>query len=210
MRAECLSKGADMKKFLAFVLAVIIAFVGGVVAAQFIDFSHFKKGDVKITEVTLKEEIKQVSELATLQNTITDIYTFEEEEIEFHGISIPFTDSKLEVLCSTIVKMGPVLEDAEISVNSAGTKATITLPHSTILSAEIDENSWQIQDQKNGLFNRVTVEDDDTLRKNIRSQIETKVDEEGLLTQADENAVSQLKTILESANPGLEVTVEFK
>ena len=203
-----------VKRVIGVILAVIIAFVGGVVVGQFVDISLFgnvfNKDEATIDVVTLQEQIAQVSELATLQDTITDEYYFDQDGIKIKNFKIPFTSKKLVVICDTIVKLGTDLESAKIDLSEDSKTATVTLAHSSILSSEIDEDSWQVMDQQDGLFNRVTIEDDDALRKTVKKQVKEKVNENGLLEQADTNVADQIKVLLETANPGLTVNVIFE
>ena len=87
---------------------------------------------------------------------------------------------------------------------------TLTIPHSEVLSNEIDEDSWVLKDEKNGLFNPLKPEDDSKLRKLAKENVLEKLDMEGLYQKADANAEEQLQNFLGLACPDSEIVIEFK
>ena len=75
---------------------------------------------------------------------------------------------------------------------------------------EIDEDSIQIIYVKNGIFNSVTPENTNDLRKQTKKAKEKSILESDMLDQADENAISQITTLLNSVYPDLDVEVVVK
>ena len=89
---------------------------------------------------------------------------------------------------SATIKLGLKLTDENYSVKGDESTITVTIPHSEILSHEIDENSWVLKDEKNGLFNPLKPEDDSKLRKLAKEKALEELDMEELYKEADENA----------------------
>jgi len=200
-----------MRRFLRAVLFIIIAFIAGLILGQFSDkFSFIDSSKSKVTVQSIQEQVADIAEIASVQDTITDEYYFEQDGIKIKNFKVPFTSKQLVVSCDTIVKLGSDLTDIQVDLNGKGTKAIVTIPHAKILSCEIDENSWEVQSHKDGLFNKVTVEDDDQLRKTIKKEVKKHVKERGLYDQADANTVTQITKYLQASNPDLEVEVVFK
>ena len=109
-----------------------------------------------------------------------------------------------------ILKLGLKLTDDNYDVKVNSDTITITIPHSEILSHEIDEDSWVLKDKKNGLFNPLKPEDDSALRKYAKKNALEKLDMEKLYKEADNTAQKQIKSFFETACPDAEIVVEFK
>ena len=118
------------------------------------------------------------------------------------------TDMKIQY--SGVVKMGPNMENMKLKLDNAAKKLTVRIPHSEILSHEIDEDSIQIIYIKNGVFNSVTPENTNQLRKDTKAKKEKSIKESGSLEQADQKAVEQITTFLNTVYPDLEVEVKVK
>ena len=195
-----------MKKFLAILITIIIALVVGFAGGIYYASNHSEKVDPK----DLEEKIVEISELATLKVDYTEEGTFEGDAKTILGYDIPFTKKAMQIQYSGTVKMGPVLQDRiKIDLDDTAKKATITIPHSEILSHEVDENSIKVVYVKNGIFNSVTPENTNQLRKEMKAEKEKSIKEGDYLKQADENAVTQITQFLNTVYPDLDVDVTF-
>ena len=154
----------------------------------------------------------EVSELATLEDTytLTVPYTSESKKFWKTNIKIPFSEKSMVAQYNATLKLGLKLTDDNYDVKADGDTITVTVPHSVILSHEIDEDSWILLDKKNGLFNLLKPEDDSDLRKYAKKNALKELDMDALYQQADENAEEQLTNFLGAANPDAEIIVEFK
>ncbi len=79
---------------------------------------------------------------------------------------------------------------------------TVKLPADRILSHDPDLDSVEVVDQKNGLFDPVTVEDQTKFNAECEKAMEKKALERGLLEQAQENAKEVLRQLLQKL-PGI-------
>ena len=196
-----------MKKFLAILITIIIALIVGFACGVY--YSSNYSDDYDSEEI--EQKIVEISELATLQNTYTDEGTFNGDAKKVLGYDIPFTKKAMQIRYSGTIKMGPELQDnMTVDLDKSANKATVTIPHSQILSHEIDEDSIQIIYVKNGIFNSVTPENTNDLRKQTKKAKEKSILESDMLDQADENAISQITTLLNSVYPDLDVEVVVK
>lgn len=197
-----------IKRIFTLIMALVI-FVGGALVADALNLDFIdSKG--KVTVEGLKVEILEISEMASLQYNYEDDFKYDGGALNFMGKDIPFTDKSMTVFYKGVVKIGSDMSKADISLNEEGDKVTITTPHCRILSHEIDEDSFQVIDVNNGLFNRVKLEDDTKFRQKQKAAVEKKIKEDGVFDEADEKLVSQLKSYFGMAYPKLEVEVVFK
>ena len=198
-----------MKKVLAIIIAVVVGFGGGFFVAKSMQNDNGKGHyDLEV----IKEQVKEVSELATLEDryTLTVPYTSESKNLWKTNIKIPFSEKSMVAQYDATLKLGLKLTDDNYDVKADGDTITVTVPHSVILSHEIDEDSWILLDKKNGLFNLLKPEDDSDLRKYAKKNALKELDMDALYQQADENAEEQLKNFLGAANPDAEIIVEFE
>ena len=197
-----------MKNVLAVIIALVVGFAGGFVVAKQMKDDSKGKYDIEI----LKEEVIEISELATCQDTYTLSvpYTSESKKLWKTDINIPFSQKSMVVEYKAILKLGLKLTDDNYDVKVNSDTITITIPHSDILSHEIDEDSWVLKDKKNGLFNPLKPEDDSALRKYAKKNALEKLDMEKLYKEADNTAQKQIKSFFETACPDAEIVVEFK
>lgn len=198
-----------MKKVLAFIIALAVGFGGGFFVAK--TWEKDSPGATVDIQV-LKEQVKEISELATLQDkyTLSVPYTGESKKLWKTNIKIPFSEKSMVAEYDATLKLGLKLTNDNYDIKTTGNTVTLTVPHSEVLSNEIDEDSWVLKDKKNGLFNPLKPEDDSTLRKLAKKNVLESLDMEALYQEADENAEEQLQNFLSLACPDQEIVIEFK
>lgn len=198
-----------MKKFLAIVLLLIIAFGGGlyVGAAGLISFGGDKD---EISVDVLSEEVKEISEYSVHEVVSTEQGTIQNSKKFMNKYSIPLTEKTLTAQCKVVTKMGVSLENADITLDKDKKLISVVIPHSEIMSMELDEDSWEIVTNQSGLFNGVKIEDDDKIRKTIKKAAKQRMKETDQFTKADERAVETIKELFGMIHPKYTVEVTFK
>ncbi|MBR3973560.1 MAG: DUF4230 domain-containing protein [Oscillospiraceae bacterium] len=137
----------------------------------------------------IEYEIANIGELATIEYLYTDAGKFE-DPIEFfgHDIKLGLTTKSFIAKWDGIIKAGIDLEKVTVAVNEGKKEITIYLPNATILSHEIDENSIETFDEKDGLFNPLKVDDIRTFDAVTKNAMEKRAIESGILEKATDNA----------------------
>lgn len=182
-----------MKKIKRFIIVLIlIMLIGGITY-----FLGIRTGTIAakptITSSVVEEQLQSARELTTLKYKYTNVGSFENQS-EFYGITIPLTLKKFIVSYDGEINAGVNLEDANINVS--GNTISITLPPAEILSHEIDEESLQIYDEKNSIFNQLKLEDYSAFREEQKLKTEAEIINEGLLIEAMENTKIAIEEIL--------------
>jgi hypothetical protein len=108
-------------------------------------------------------------------------------------ISTPFTSSKVIYSYSGTIKAGIRISDAKVDVDQNTKAIYVRLPEAEILSSELDQDSLEIYDEKQGFFSKMSMEDFNSFQRDLKAEAEEKAIEKGLLESAKENA----KTIIE-------------
>ena len=196
-----------MKRFFNTILLMIACLVIGFIAGKVVDI-NIGGGSNTYKVNTIEDQIAEISELSVLEYKYTNTDEMSgDNALKLFGKNVPFTSKSMVVSYDGIMKIGPDMSEAK--VNLKGNKLTIIIPHSKVLSHEIDEDSWQILDKQNGIFNPVTPEDSDQLRKEQIKKMENSVKKTDVLDKADEAAVKQIKAFFEAAYPDLKINVIF-
>ncbi len=182
-----------MKKIKRAGLLVLALFI--VLAAVFLWGRSVGKsaGNTEVSAVVLENKLTEISELASLTYSYTNMAEFENSK-DFYGMKVPFTTKGFIITYDGEIKAGVDLSKAKVDVS--GSKITITLPDAEILSHQIDEDSLEIFDETTSIFNPLKVTDYNAFSKDQKSEMEKKAIEKGLLAEARQKAVSAVQSFV--------------
>lgn len=148
--------------------------------------------DHATTEVDISvvnASIQEIGELATIEYLYTDAGKFEDAaELFGKELNWSLTTKSFITKWDGTIKAGIDISEVTAKENAEKKEIVVYLPKAKILSHEIDENSFETLDQKNGLFNAVEVQDIRKFDTVCKEAMEEKVIENGLLEKALENA----------------------
>ena len=149
---------------------------------------------------TINAEIQNIGELATVEYLYTDAGKFEDQG-ELFGRELPFsfTTKSFIVKWDGSIKAGVDISRVRAEVNEAAKEIIVYIPKAEILSHEIKTGSVETLDEKNGLFNKISVEDIREFGTAGREAMEQRAVENGLLDQAFENAEGIILGLMEVA-----------
>lgn len=144
---------------------------------------------------TIYEEIKGIGELATVEYLFTDAAIFTDSK-QIGNWNIPFTQKSFTIKWNGTIKAGIQIEQIEIHVDRDNAIITITLPASQILSYEVDNESVEVLDEKNNIFNKITIQDKIELDIATEKAMIERAIQSGLLENALENAEDMITKLL--------------
>ena len=160
----------------------------------------------------IKSEIQDIGELATVEYLYTDAGKFE-DPAKLFGKEVPFSFTTKSFIAKWdgIIKAGVKVEEITVEVSAANKEIIVCVPEAEILSHEIDNESIETLDEKNGLFNPIKVEDVREFDGISKDAMEQRAVENGLLEKAQENAESIIYKLIDTdAVRELEYTITFK
>lgn len=149
-----------------------------------------------ITAATVKQHIIGIQEFATAEYNYTNIGQFENTS-DFYGLKVPFSTKKFIVSYDGTIKAG--IDFSSLEINISENEIVLKIPEAYILSHEIDESSLEIYDEKNGIFNKITLEDYNKFQIEQKEIMEEKAIENGMLEKAYNNASYIIKNMLLSS-----------
>lgn len=155
-----------------------------------------------ITSDLLGERLRSAQELVTVAYHYTNMGRFE-NHVDFYGWKVPLTAKSFIVSYDGVIKAGVDLGGVDVAVDEAGKSVTVTLPDSGILSHEIPEESIEVFDESNNIFNPITIEDYTGFTRDEKAAMEQRAIDNGLLASADEQARAAVESLLRLM-PGME------
>lgn len=165
---------------------------------------HEKTSSIEI----VKEKLKETAELNTGSYLCTTVIT-KADSRKIKGWKIPFTQKSFTISYDGTVKAGiKDLTKAEVSQN--GDKVIVKLPEVEITGTEIDNDSFEILDESNGVFNTISADDVNDAQKELKKKMEQRAIEKGILDMAKSNAEELVTELLKSSTNQYNVEVEWK
>ena len=159
----------------------------------------------------LHSKISEIAELATMEYLFTDSAKFtDSKQIEKWKVNIPFTQKSFIMKWDGVIKAGVNLDQVSIIVSKEEKKIIVTIPKAEILSYEIDNDSVQVLDEKNNIFNPISVEDKVKFDSKTENAMKERAIENGLLEKAQINAENILaRLILSDPEVAAYYAIEF-
>ncbi len=166
------------------------------------ELEKYKKVDI----VVLEEQVSSIGELATAEHKYTNAGRFEDAK-ELLGFRLPWTEKFFTLRYKGTIKVGFDITDPDVKIE--GDTIIVTLPQPKILSHEIDFKSAEVLDQRNGLFNPVTVTD----VNEFYAQNKDALDVEAMTGDLKVTALTNAKVLLETlfnTNPAVQANYKVE
>ena len=190
--------GSSLKSFVGGVVVGLV--VGADVVTVLFTYNppDQREGD-EVDAAILMEEIAQISELATAEQSYTVAEKVSSSNTLFDLVDIPFTEKFFILTYTGSVKAGVNLDDASIAVE--GTTVRVTLPPAQILSDAIDTESFKTLHEQEGLFNPLHVDDVTQYLDKTRQEAEAAALAGDVLAEAQANAEESVRALLGAVLP---------
>ena len=184
--------GLKMKILL--ILLTLLLICGAVLAAFLCGLRQASQAaEPQITGDLLASRLRSVQELVTVSYYYTNMGRFE-NQVDFYGWKVPFTTKSFIVSYDGVIKAGVDLEKLQVSIGDG--EVTVTLPESRIISHEIPEDSLEVFDESDNLFNHITIEDYTAFTQDQKSAMEQRAVDGGLLDRANQEARTAVDSLL--------------
>ncbi len=195
--------GMRLKKTLKFGLGIVILVVVVAAAAFFCGVNQGEEtSEPVITSDLLGQSLRSVQELVSVSYYYTNMARYE-DQIDFYGWSVPFTNKSFIVSYDGVIKAGVDLSAVDVNVDEGKKSVTVKLPESKVIAHEIKEDSLEVFDEKDNIFNRISIEDYNGFTADQKAAMEERAAGNGLLTEANKNARETVESLLK-LTPGME------
>lgn len=174
------------------ILVLVVAFIG---AGAFIFGGKMKEDQMQHESKMTKFGFEDIRELATQEMIGTVVHT-EKTAQSLFGMEIPFTQSQYIYSYDFDIKAGYDFSyiKYEIKDDEENKEILIYLPEAKILSTEILTDSFEVYYEKESIFKRITLSDNNIALKDMKKLAEDNAVSNGIYEKAKSNAEIILKT----------------
>lgn len=170
--------------------------------SQLEEILNFQEPDPVITRGRIDEALTAASELVTQRYIYTNAARREGNRTWLWGWTMPLSDTSLLVTYDGEIKAGIDFSEITVDVNETLRTITVALPPSKVLNNDIPQESIQVLEVKNSLFNEITFDDYNDFIAAEKPVMEEKAISMGLLADADREARTVIRDFL-NAIPGM-------
>ena len=156
-----------------------------------------------ITRDLLDEQISSLSELTTKQYWYRNATQRDEVKEWLWGTSMPFSDIQFVALYDGYIKAGIDLKEVHFSINQQAKTITIAMPESQIFDHNIPQETINVLQVKNNLFNSVSFNDYNRFISSEKIEMEKTAIGQGILDEANEEAKAVIEAFLKNV-PGID------
>ena len=189
-------------------IAIIVVLIAGVGISAFllgrkrtenetveVEENLLTETETVISGEVIKEGLADIGELATEEYYFTEVESYDSNK-SFMDFKLPFTTSKFVYSYDGLIKAGIDFTAVEVEKDDLLKTITVKLPKAKILSSEIDESSFQVYDEKQSIFNKVSISNFNDTNADLKNRAEERAIKKGLLDKADANATMLIKNFL--------------
>ena len=146
-----------------------------------------EKATREVDIAVVKTKIEDIGELATIEYMYTDAGEFK-DPLKFFKMDVPFTTKSFLTKWDGTIKAGVKIEEIKVEKNDDKKELVVTMPKAEILSHDIDDESFETYNEKDGLFNPIKIDDIRDFDAATKEAMEQRAIENGLLDKAYANA----------------------
>ena len=166
------------------------------------EFLNVEEPEPVITSKQLQEQLGAVSELVTQKYIYTNADRAEYNKTWIMGWDMPLSEKSLLVKYDGIIKAGIDFSKVTIVVNEETRCIIVTLPECKVTDNNVPQETVEVY-ATNNVFNKVTIEDSNTLIAAGKKTMENRAIDRGLLRDAKNEAKALIKAFL-SMVPGID------
>lgn len=157
--------------------------------------SIVEKRTVEDSTVIL-ERVERLWELSSNKYFYSNVVAFK-DNMKIKDFQVPFTEKSFLIKYDGYLKAGINAQDIQILSNE-GKAIEVKLKNSKILDHVIDEKSIYVYDEKNSMFNNLSINDIFNQLSTEKDKIETQLEEKGFLKDTDNNIKLFLEEFLKN------------
>lgn len=170
-------------------------------------FGNWKEDEVIVQVTTLEEKLKEMGILVTQEYNFVQEETYTDKKAILLGFS---STSKVTFRYDGTITAGVDCTKIRIEKNESRKEVVITVPGAEILGTDIDFDSCQILEEKNGMWNKLTFADYNRALAEFKESAETRAKEKGILVRAFTSSKAIIERFIRTLLPEDEYTIVFR
>ncbi|RHR64752.1 DUF4230 domain-containing protein [Coprococcus sp. AF16-5] len=210
-----------MKKISTFLLKAFILILFCVITFFITRYLYVPKGQkikktdsaigktIELSGETIRSNIANIGKLATAEYTYTHVEHFDSSRT-IGDFKIPLTKTSYIFSYDGTIIAGVDFTKTNVNKNDTSKTITITLPEVEIISSDVDQDSFQLYDEKKNIFNPTDITDYVESFADLKTSEEQKAIDKGLLDDAKANACTIINSYMASLNiPNYTTNITF-
>lgn len=171
---------------------------------------HIVEKEAEISGEVIESGLHNIGKLCTAEYYYTHVEHYDSSK-KFHDFEIPFTSSSFIYSYEGKVLAGIDFERITIEKDEAAKSIVVGIPHAEIVSSDVDQDSFELYDEKNSVFNPIEVKDVTDSFADLKNSEEKKAVDNGLLERAEENATRLIENLIRGSYKAVdyEIKIEF-
>ncbi len=164
---------------------------------------------IELSGETIRSNIANIGKLATAEYTYTHVEHLDSSRT-IGNFKIPLTNASYIFSYDGTIIAGVDFTQTNVDKNDANKTITITLPEVEIISSDVDQDSFQLYDEKKNIFNPTDITDYAESFADLKTSEEQKAIDKGLLDNAKANACTIINSYMASLNiPNYTTNITF-
>lgn len=151
-----------------------------------------------ISVQVIKDGLRDMGFLVTEEYFFTELINYSSVKKLFKSIDLKITETNYLASYDGVVSAGVDFTKIEVDMDEEAKTIQVTIPKAMIYSTAIDEDSFELLSEKNGLGNPVSAADFNNSLTELKSNANEKAVSRGTLERADENAKNIISNFISS------------
>ncbi len=175
-----------LKIFIAGLLCALVIFLAGMHFAQ-------ERNEPDVTSDLIESTLIQSSDLITTKYHYSRVGKFE-NSLELNGWSVPLTNKTFILQFQGEIQAGIDVKECKVEIKDK--EVIVTLPEVKVLNHILDENSIEVYDEDNNIFNPIHVDDYKTFAIQQKKVALKQAKEKGLMEEAEKQTKAAIEELI--------------
>ena len=162
----------------------------------------------EITAEILQDGLNEIGVLLTEEYYFTEVISYSSVKSLLH-LDLAITESRYLASYDGLLTAGIDFTGIRVEKDEEKKEILVSIPLPTVLSVDIDPESFVLYDEKQGLGNRISVTDFNQSLIELEQNAEEKAVDRGVLERAAENAQTIIKNFIVSLLGETDYTLRF-
>ena len=178
-------------------------------AQKVIEVEKIVEVEKEISAEIIEDGLKDMGVLITQEYYFTEAVSFSSVKKLFQKITLGLTESSYLATYDGVIAAGVDFTQIVIQKDDDAKTITVNIPEARIMYTDIDPDSFVLYSEKNGIGNRISVEDFNDSLIELERNAEAKAIEKGLLEKADANAADIIGNFIKGITGDTVYTVKY-
>ena len=178
-------------------------------ARKIVEVEKIIEVEKNISGEVIQDGLRDMGFLVTEEYYFTEVISYSSVKKLFKTITLGITESSYLASYDGVISAGLDFEKITVEKDEETKTITIRLPKAEVKYMEIDPESFVLYSEKEGLGNKITLNDYNDSLIELEKNAEKKAVERGLLNRADENAKLVISNFVNSLVDTTGYTVKY-